>query len=108
MFTNTADRHVYSTVVWFQLTAGHFLHQFTTSLNFAWVFAEVKHGGDLAARQLVLLAIMADQRTAVDVQFPTIELVAFNATTFFADSTQIHGTVQQVACTNRQFTRVER
>src|SRR5699024_9226202 len=72
------------------------------------VFAEVKHGAELATRQFVLLAIRADQGAAVDIEFPTVELVAFNATTFFADSTQIHGTRQQVASTDSQFAWVKR
>ena len=44
MLTNATDGHVHGTVVRLQLTAGHFLQQFRTRLDFARIFAEVQHG----------------------------------------------------------------
>ena len=91
-----------------QLTAGHFLQQFRTRLDFARIFAEVQHGAEFTARQLVLLTIGAYQRAAIDIQLPAVELIAFHATALFAHGTQVHGTGEQVARADRQFTWVER
>ncbi|MNT63964.1 hypothetical protein D3C72_2018250 [compost metagenome] len=83
-----------------QLAARHLLQQLCTGLNFARVFAEVQHGAEFTARQFVLFTVRANQRTAVDIKFPAVEFVAVYATTLFTHRTQIHGTGQQVACTN--------
>ena len=47
VFTNAADGNVYSTVMWFQLTTGHFLQQIRTSLDLARVFTKVQQGTEL-------------------------------------------------------------
>ena len=64
VFANPTDSDVHGTVMRLQLAAGHFLQQFATGLDLARVFAEVQHGAEFAARQLVLFAGRADQRAA--------------------------------------------
>lgn len=108
MFTNPTNGHVNGTVMRLQLATGHFLQQFGTRLNFARVFAEVQHRAEFTARQLVLFAVRANQGTAVDIEFPAVELVAFHAATLFAHGTEVHGTGEQVARADSQFTRVKR
>lgn len=88
MFTNAADSHVNGTVMRLQFATGHFFQQFCARLDFARILTEVKHGAEFAAWQFILLAIRTNQRAAVDVQLPAIELVALDATAFFADGTR--------------------
>ncbi len=68
----------------------------------------MQHGAELAARQLILFAVRTNQRAAVDIQLPAVELIAFHLTALFVRHRQIHGARQQIARADGQLTRVER